>query len=117
MNFLKDFCLIRTLEKSDLGFRAVVELLPDHPLYRGHFPDQPVVPGVCTLALIRACASGVTGRTLTYAEIRECKFIAALLPAEGLEITLDFSLRENGEISGSVKRGPDTVLKLKAALQ
>lgn len=117
MKLAGDFCKIIFLDKSGDGFKAVIELLPNHPVYKGHFPTQPVVPGVYTLALIRECASMVTGRDMEYAYIKECKFISVLLPVEGLKVTFDFSLMEDGKLCGIVKRNDDTILKLKATLK
>lgn len=116
MKLAGDFFKNIRLDKSEDGYKAIIELLPDHPVYKGHFPTRPVVPGVFTLALIRECASAVRGREMEYADIKECKFISALLPAEGLRVTLDFSLRDDGKLCGTVKRDNDTILKLKAIL-
>ena len=32
-----------------------VMLNPQHVIYNGHFPQQPVVPGVCMLQIIKEC--------------------------------------------------------------
>ena len=32
-----------------------VMLNPQHAIYNGHFPQQPVVPGVCMLQIIKEC--------------------------------------------------------------
>lgn len=117
MKWVDNFCKLRFLDTDNEGFKAMAELLPDHPVYKGHFPAQPVVPGVFTLALIRECASAVTGRDMEYADIKECKFISALLPAVGLKILFDFSLSPDGKLCGTVKRDDDIILKLKATLK
>lgn len=117
MKLVGDFCKISLLDKSSNGFKAIVELQPDHPVYKGHFPTQPVVPGVYTLALVRECVSMITGCDVEYEYIKECKFISALLPAEGLKVTFDFSLMENRKLCGIVKRNNDTIFKLKATLK
>lgn len=117
MKLADTFYTIRSFDSAGDGFRACVELLPDHPVYQGHFPGQPVVPGVLTLALVRECASMHIGRRAAYAAIRECKFISALLPCEGLEIRLDFTLDEQQKLCGTVRRGEEPVLKLNAVLK
>ncbi len=33
-------------------YRFSMELNPAHPVYEGHFPGNPVVPGVCQLQMI-----------------------------------------------------------------
>lgn len=116
MKLIDNFCTLHRLDRDNEGFKAVIKLLPDHPVYKGHFPGQPVVPGVFTLALIRECASIVTGRDMKYADIKECKFISAWLPTEDAKVTLDFAFKGEGKLCGTVKRGSDTILKLKATL-
>lgn len=99
------------------GFRATVDWLSGHPVYHGHFPERAVVPGVLTLALVRSCAEAVIGHKVAYAGIKECKFLSTLLPDDEPTITLDFALDGNSQLSGTVRRGPDLVLKLKATLK
>lgn len=43
-----------------LAFR--VRLDAAHPVYAGHFPGNPVLPGVCTLQIVRECLERGTGR-------------------------------------------------------
>ena len=117
MRLVENFCKILLLDRSDNGFRASVELLPHHRVYEGHFPARAVVPGVFTLAIVRECASAALSRTVEYASIRECKFLSALQPGEGVVITLDFSISEGDRICGTVKRDDETILKLKAVLR
>ena len=38
-------------QEGHYAFR--VRLDASHPVYRGHFPGHPVLPGVCTLQLVR----------------------------------------------------------------
>ena len=56
MKLLDNFYIIHRSEKvQEESFSVEVELLPNHAIYGGHFPGQPVVPGVCTLTIIREC--------------------------------------------------------------
>lgn len=36
-------------------FTFRVRLDAAHPIYAGHFPGNPVLPGVCTLQIVREC--------------------------------------------------------------
>ena len=75
-------------QEGHYAFR--VRLDASHPVYRGHFPGHPVLPGVCTLQLVRECLNRGTGRRFRYAAIRECKFLGMVVPQadELLEIDI-----------------------------
>lgn len=59
---------------------------PDHPCLAGHFPGDPLVPGVVVLEHVLA-AAGIDGR----AQVRlpQVKFVGPLRPGEPARIELD----------------------------
>ncbi len=103
---------------ADGVFNAVVEICHEHPVYEGHFPQQAVVPGVCTLTIIKECIGKVLQREVSFGSIKECKYISALLPFAGLRIVLDFVIEDSTHLKGKVTRydNGQVVLKLKATL-
>ena len=63
---------------------------PTEPFFRGHFPGDPLVPGVIlaeALAQTAGIAAGESGRAFRLSAIRSMKFPAAARPGE--EIKLD----------------------------
>ncbi|MBE0510029.1 MAG: hydroxymyristoyl-ACP dehydratase [Gammaproteobacteria bacterium] len=59
----------------------------EHPSLPGHFPGQPLVPGVVILDQVcQALTQYLPGRTL--AGLASAKFVAALLPGESFSIQL-----------------------------
>jgi 3-hydroxyacyl-[acyl-carrier-protein] dehydratase len=81
--------------------RCVKVFLPGDPMFRGHFPGNPIVPGVI-LAEALAQTAGIAGawasegRHFLLSAIRNMKFPAAARP--GQRITLHAS--KTGEIGG-----------------
>lgn len=72
---------------------------PDEPFFRGHFPGDPLVPGVIlteALAQLAGIAAGQAGRSFRLTAIKGMKFLAAVRPAE--EVTL--SARKLGAVGG-----------------
>jgi 3-hydroxyacyl-[acyl-carrier-protein] dehydratase len=58
---LDNFYTILSSESSDSTTWTIqIELNPDHTVYQGHFPEHPVVPGVCLLQLIKEWAQSET---------------------------------------------------------
>lgn len=70
---------------------ATVRLLPESPVYQGHFPGYPITPGVClveiALELIAEMADqvGHDGRTRLVAA-KNIKFTSPIIPTEGTEL-------------------------------
>jgi 3-hydroxyacyl-[acyl-carrier-protein] dehydratase len=62
---------------------------PEDPLFRGHFPGQPLVPGVLlaeALAQTAGLAAGRAGRPMLLSAIRGMKFPASALPGETITL-------------------------------
>ena len=103
-------------QEGHYAFR--VRLDASHPVYRGHFPGHPVLPGVCTLQLVRECLNRGTGRRFRYAAIRECKFLGMIVPQADTLLDIDIRLADDGtaakKVTCVVTNNEKTVLKLKA---
>jgi 3-hydroxyacyl-[acyl-carrier-protein] dehydratase len=63
----------------------------DHPALEGHFPGNPVVPGVVLLDCVLEAAEDWLGQPLEVATLTQAKFLAPLLPGEraSMDLTLD----------------------------
>lgn len=59
----------------------LLAILPQADVYRGHFPQKPVCPGVCNIETIRECAEMLTGRDLYIKTIKQCRLMAVATPA------------------------------------
>jgi 3-hydroxyacyl-[acyl-carrier-protein] dehydratase len=69
--------------------RCVKTFPPDEPFFRGHFPDDPLVPGVIlteALAQTAGIAAGQPGRAFRLTAIKGMKFPGAVRPAERIEL-------------------------------
>jgi 3-hydroxymyristoyl/3-hydroxydecanoyl-(acyl carrier protein) dehydratase len=70
-------------------YRTSVRIDPTHPSLPGHFPGQPLVPGVVLLQAVADALRAWRGQRL--ARIAEAKFMAPLLPGEEAELLLSDS--------------------------
>lgn len=72
--------------------QATIVIGADHPALAGHFPGEPVVPGVVILDEVRALAESRQS-THWVCAVTRVKFTAPLYPNE--QLTIDLELSEN----------------------
>ncbi len=84
-------------------YHATFAVAPTHPALPGHFPGQPLVPGVMMLEQVAMALRA--WRDERMARVAEAKFVAPLLPGESAELTLSeagsrvrFEIRRGGEL-------------------
>ncbi len=111
---------IETLPTGENTWTVHIRLNAEHPLYKGHFPEQPVVPGVCMLQLIKESVEQILRQRVQYAQVSSCKFLLPIVPVQFPELTLALELKELPEqgiqIQAEGKAGDEYFIKLKAKL-
>ena len=71
---------------SDIRYRTVLCVSPEHPCLPGHFPGQPLVPGVVLLEHVAKALRDWRNQPITH--VVEAKFLAPLKPGEQAELEL-----------------------------
>lgn len=107
-------------ENTSEGISAKVNLNKDHAIFKGHFPGNPVMPGVCMIQIIKELTEEATGKTLFLTVSSNIKFMAIINPEKNpdLQLTIDIA-QENGEVKiKNTTAFEDTVaLKLNATFK
>ena len=49
---LNNLYTIQSLSESDDQIEAAIQLRAEHAIFSGHFPGQPVLPGVCMMEMV-----------------------------------------------------------------
>ena len=101
-------------ESTDNGILAKVHLNKDHEIFKGHFPGNPVMPGVCMIQIIKELTEEVTGKNLFLAVSSNIKFMAIINPEKNpdLQIAIDIT-EENGEVKVKNTTSFDDTVALK----
>jgi 3-hydroxyacyl-[acyl-carrier-protein] dehydratase len=68
----------------------VFAIAADHPSLPGHFPGNPIVPGVLLLDEVIRTAEDWLGTTLRVRGVPQVKFVQPLRPEESARISLVF---------------------------
>ena len=82
MTLLNDFFHILSSDIQETEWNFKVALSPDHTIFKAHFPDVPVVPGVCQLGMVRELLSNRIGQPLLLSHIQNIKFMNIISPKD-----------------------------------
>lgn len=96
---LKDhFYYILSLTHADKTVTASLQLNVGHPIFSGHFPGQPVVPGACMLQMVKEILAEVMPGSHQLKKAANLKFIAPIDPnmVDELELKLTYKPTEEG---------------------
>lgn len=68
-----------------------VALLLDCDVYRGHFPGEPISPGVCSIQMVKELMERQIGKSLMLTDIKQARFTTLITPVQHhtLDINLD----------------------------
>lgn len=99
MSLLTDFYTVEQFVVPDTGhISAQIIIHKHHPVFRGHFPDHPVTPGVCMMQIIKELAEKWAGVPLMLKTARNVKFMAVINPEENER--LDIELHIDDTVAG-----------------
>jgi 3-hydroxyacyl-[acyl-carrier-protein] dehydratase len=66
----------------------LVKLNTEHEIYQGHFPENPVVPGVCMVQMIKELLEKIEGRDLFMEKSDNMKFLNIVNPLKHSELNV-----------------------------
>lgn len=113
------FYSIKEFNFTDNKLKSIIELNPEHDVFKGHFPNNPVTPGVCMLQILKELTEQATNTNLFIKECSNVKFMALINPETNpiLVITIDINpLEENFKIKASANFDETVALKVNALL-
>ena len=113
------FYSVKEFNFTDNQLKAIIELNPEHDVFKGHFPNNPVTPGVCMLQILKELTEQATNTNLFIKECSNVKFMALINPEMNavLTITIDINpLEENFKIKASASFDETVALKVNALL-
>ena len=94
-----NFFTISSVQKEEMSTKVMVELNPVHPIFKGHFPGQPVVPGACLLQMLKEVVEKITGEKLQLIKANQLKFISLIDPSRNhvLQMIVTHTVEESNE--------------------
>lgn len=113
---LKEFYQVQFIEKiSETKFVVTIVLNEKHDVFKGHFPGNPVTPGVCMMQIIKELTQEITGFSLQLKSSNNVKFMALINPEETPELRLELEILPNEDevkVKNTSSFGETVALKL-----
>lgn len=112
---------ILNIEKSGDSSTYTLRISETHPLFKGHFPESPVLPGVCILQIFKELAEMdlASASQLGYSKIKQCKFLTPVAMNQPATVLVTIALQPEGaswNFSASMKSESTLHTSLKAVL-
>lgn len=98
MAVLHNFYTINSIEeKTENSYDVLIELNKNHTIFEGHFPGNPVTPGVCMIQIVKELVEEITQKKWQLKKLSNVKFMAIINPEEhpNLHISLDIHKVDN----------------------
>ena len=118
MNFLDNLFIIETITDNENGFEASLICNPEHPVYKSHFPGNPITPGACLLQTAGVLIQQKMGRPLFLKTSKNIKYLSLLNPEENKKVKYLFShvVEDETECKAQVVIADDSTVFTKMSL-
>lgn len=96
--------LYTVIESSllDQKINARIVLNKDHEIFRGHFPEIPILPGVCTIQIISELLEDYLNTKFRLSEGDTIKFTGLVNPNTDSQLNIEISILKREQSSVSV---------------
>lgn len=115
-----DFFTINRQEITSNNIHSNIKLNVEHPIYQGHFPQQPVVPGVCMMQILAELITNALKQKVALKKASQAKFLVPIIPQKNpsLDVQIKYNKNEDGsyKISASILNEETTFFKFKGIL-
>jgi 3-hydroxyacyl-[acyl-carrier-protein] dehydratase len=71
---------------------ATVQLNPTHPVFKGHFPGQPVLPGVCMVQMVKELLGMHIQQSTRLSRAGDIKFLSVIVPGQDKKIRIELKI-------------------------
>jgi 3-hydroxyacyl-[acyl-carrier-protein] dehydratase len=84
---------------------ARVHLRFPHPIFDGHFPGRPVLPGACLVQLVEELVASVAGAKVRLVRAGPVKFITMIDPLRDRSIVMKLQFTAGGVTAEGINAG------------
>jgi len=119
---IENFYTIKSKKTNENQINYTFEILINnkHDIFKGHFPDNPIMPGVCMMQIIKEITESVVGKKLFMEKCSNVKFLAIINPEINPKLILEIQITKidrKVKIKNTTKFEDTVALKLSAQYQ
>lgn len=97
-----------------------IEYIPSCTVYNGHFPNNPVCPGVLNIELVRECTGKILKNdTLQISEIKQCRFLKLMTPEKTPKVSVYVKIEKDkieNIVTATIKCNNSTCMEFKGKM-
>jgi len=117
---LNKFFYILDSEQTESDLKVRISFNAEHEIFKGHFPDMPVVPGVCQVQILKETLSQLLSRDFFVSTASSIKFLSVIEPLKTKELTMNIKLMNQDTdklfVSADYQNGTETFFRFKGEL-
>jgi 3-hydroxyacyl-[acyl-carrier-protein] dehydratase len=111
---LNDLYMIQSMAETVDQILVDIKLREDHAIFKGHFPGQPVLPGVCMMEMITEITGEYLKKSFRISAGPMIKFLRMIDPKKNPLISLEIKYQSDHEktaTNGKIFFGQETFMK------
>ena len=96
--FLNSLYTIKLIQREGISNKisVLIRLNPSHEIFKGHFPGNPILPGVCIIQILKEILMYQLNKNLTLIYAGSIKFFSIINPEINSKIKFEIELSEMG---------------------
>ena len=98
-----NFYFLKKIERKDDRITGSLLLNSAHAIFKGHFPNIPIVPGVVLIQIVKELIGNELNIRLKMFEAKNIKFLDYINPFEIEELQFEFFIKENEDATLKVQ--------------
>src|SRR5476651_1293423 len=95
---LNDFFTFTDLQTEGNTVKTHIELNAGHPIFKGHFPGQPILPGVCMMQIVKEVLEAHLNQQTRLVKAHDLKFLAFIHPEQNKAIQLELTINKDADL-------------------
>jgi 3-hydroxyacyl-[acyl-carrier-protein] dehydratase len=88
---------VADLQADGETVKTNIILNPSHRIFKGHFPNQPILPGVCMMQIVKEVAETHLNKKLKLVLAQDIKFLSVINPEEHTVVHIELKINVEDE--------------------